>query len=142
MKETNEEMIKRLKEEELKDLKLRKEYLNKVNEVKKNSGLNKAMSELENMLEKDDTDDWVNKLNEKSAIADAKTEMLLENQQEELSLEEKAKKLLQQVKGVDENKVQKSNSLTLGDLEVNEEEKTDTENKSQNTDNNNSKTLL
>lgn len=83
-----EEERKRLKEqikqEELADLKQRKSFLNKVNEVKKQQPLVNAMNEIEKMAsgEGDDTNDWMNLLNQDTALMDAKTEMALSMEEE------------------------------------------------------------
>jgi len=90
-----EEERKRLKEqikqEELADLKQRKAFLNRVNEVKKQQPLTNALNEIEKMAsgEGDDTNDWLNLLNQDTALLEAKTEMSLEME------EEKQKKLEQ-----------------------------------------------
>jgi len=141
MKESNEEMIKRLKEEELKELKKRKEILEQVKQAKKMQSLNKSMQELEKLLENnDDTQEWIDKLNQKSLENEVKTEMFLENHKTTLSEEEmmieNAKKLIQLQKNNQVNNIEKAqkNSLTLGDEEF------DTQNKNNNQEQNLSNT--
>lgn len=133
MKETNEERIKRLKEEELNELKKRKAFLEQIKQAKKMQSLNNAMSELENMTSNDDTQEWIDKLGQETLINEAKTEMFLEKHKDALSeeeiMKENAKKLLEIMKNThmqnSENQIK--SSLTLGDQEFKVEYKSHTE---------------
>jgi hypothetical protein len=89
--EERNRLKEQIKQEELADLKQRKAFLNRVNEVKKQQPLTNALNEIEKMAsgEGDDTNDWLNLLNQETALMDAKTEMSLEME------EEKQKKLEQ-----------------------------------------------
>ncbi len=88
---TNEEKRQQLKEQYKQDLKLRKEFLEKARNLQKQNKINQALG---NMLEgfKDDSDDWIQKLNEDSALSEAKFEMALDAAAErEKQIEQMAK---------------------------------------------------
>jgi hypothetical protein len=76
---TGEEMRQKMKEEYKRDLRKRKEFLESVNEYKRTKKLSDAVVEIHNASEQDDTEVWVEKLNEKSAITEAKMEMALDS---------------------------------------------------------------
>lgn len=149
MKESNEEMIKRLKEEELKELKKRKEILERVKQQKKLQSLNKSMAELENLLENnDDTQEWIDKLNQETLENEVKTEMFLENHKTALSeeelMQENAKKLLQMMKNnqVSNTETTNKNSLTLGDSEFGIENKNEKQDENHSNSNDSKKSIL
>ena len=71
---SGEEKRRLMKEEFKKDLLQRKEFLQKVEQLKKQQTLRKAV---EGMTSEDDTDEWVNLLNQETAFKEAKTEMAL-----------------------------------------------------------------
>lgn len=73
---TGEEQRALMKEQYKADLRARKEFLQKVDELKRQQPVLKA---LESMNVEDDTDEWIQKLNEKSAISEAKMEMALDS---------------------------------------------------------------
>ncbi|MCS7076444.1 MAG: hypothetical protein NZ455_07035 [Bacteroidia bacterium] len=134
MEETNEEKIKRLKEEELKELKKRKAFLEQVKQAQKMQSLHKAMNELENMLQNDDTQEWMDKLNHQTIENEIKIEMALEKHKTSLSeeeiMQENAKKLLEIMKksNVANSEEKPTHSLTLGDQEFNSQDRTISEN--------------
>jgi lipopolysaccharide export LptBFGC system permease protein LptF len=72
---SGEEQRQLLKEQFKKDLREREAFLEKMKELKQEQKIVKA---LESMNPEDDTDEWINKLNEESAFSEAKTEMALE----------------------------------------------------------------
>jgi uncharacterized membrane protein len=72
---SGEEIRRKMKEEFKQDLRARKEFLEKVKRLRQTQRINEALS---NMSVDDDTDDWINKLNEETAFMDAKTELALE----------------------------------------------------------------
>lgn len=149
MKESNEDKIKRLKEEELKELKKRKEILQEIKQAQKMQSLHKSMAELENLLENnDDTQEWIDKLNQQTLENEVKTEMALENYKtiltEEEIMQENAKKLLQMMKNNQVNSTEKSqkNSLTLGDAEFGSENKNEQDNNHHSTPDDAKKSIL
>lgn len=73
---SSEEQRRLMKEQYKDDLRQRKEFLNKVNELKKQEPILKA---LENMQVEDDSDEWIAKLNQKSAMSEAKMEMAMDS---------------------------------------------------------------
>jgi hypothetical protein len=75
---TGEEMRQKMKEEYKRDLRKRKEFLDSVQEYKRTKKLSDAVVEIQSASE-DDTDVWVEKLNEKSAITEAKMEMAMDS---------------------------------------------------------------
>lgn len=72
---SGEEKRQKMKEEFKKELRARKEFLNKVKGLRRTQSINKA---LESMNVEDDTDQWIEKLNQETAFREAKTEMALE----------------------------------------------------------------
>lgn len=73
---SSEEQRERMKEEYKRELKARKEFLGKVNTLKQQQTLLNAM---EGMQYEDDSDEWINKLNQETAMREAKTEMAMES---------------------------------------------------------------
>jgi len=73
---SSEEQRRLMKEQYKQDLRMRKEFLDKVNELKKQEPVLKA---LESMQVEDDSDEWIAKLNQETALTEAKLEMALEN---------------------------------------------------------------
>lgn len=65
-----------MKEQFKKDLKERKDFLDKVENLRKLQNINNALS---NMQHEDDTDEWIGKLNEESAFTEAKMEIAMES---------------------------------------------------------------
>jgi len=86
---TGEEKRKILKEQYKRDLKLRKQFLEDAKRLQHSARLNKAVTELIDGVTKDDSEDWINKLNEESALSEAKMEMMFDD----LSTEDKIDKL-------------------------------------------------
>ncbi len=84
---TSEEYRNMLKEQYKKELREKKQFLDKVEQLKKQQTL---LNAIENMKPEDDSEDWVNKLNEETAFMEAKTELAL-------SLQEEQKKQLESV---------------------------------------------
>ena len=69
----------RMKEEFKQDLKLRQEFLNKVKESRNTQMLNDAVSNIVSAFGGDDSDEWIGKLNQETALNEAKVDMALEN---------------------------------------------------------------
>lgn len=69
---TSEEYRNMLKEQYKKDLRERKQFIQKVQELKKQEPLLKA---IEGLKVEDDSDEWIEKLNQQTAFMDAKTEL-------------------------------------------------------------------
>ena len=86
---TGEEKRRKLKEQYKKDLKLRKQFLEDAKRLQHSARLNKAVTELMDGVTKDDSEDWINKLNEESALSEAKMEMMFDD----LAAEDKVDKL-------------------------------------------------
>jgi hypothetical protein len=80
---SGEEKRALLKEEYKKELKLRREFLDKVEQKRKTAGAEKALADVLGLTESnpllgEDTDHWIGKLNQGSATAEAKIDMILE----------------------------------------------------------------
>jgi hypothetical protein len=76
---SGEEQRAKMKEEFKKDLRMRKQFLEDVKEHKRQKTLTDAVVEITTASEKDDTDVWVEKLNQESAMREAKMEMALDS---------------------------------------------------------------
>ncbi len=76
---SGEEQRAKMKEAYKDDLRKRKQFLEDVKEHKRVKTLSDAVIEITSANEKDDTDVWVEKLNEKSALSEAKMEMALDS---------------------------------------------------------------
>lgn len=76
---SGEEKRRAMKEQFKKDLQERKEFLRKTKNLRQLQNINRALGE---MTPQDDTDEWINKLNEESAFAEAKLEMAAESAKE------------------------------------------------------------
>jgi hypothetical protein len=76
---SSEEQRAKMKEEYKKDLRLRKQFLEDVKEHKRQKTLTDAVVEITSANEQDDTDVWVEKLNQESALTEAKMEMALDS---------------------------------------------------------------
>ena len=76
---TGEEKRKILKEQYKKELQLRKEYLEKVERLRKLKNVTGALTSMEGALN-DDSEDWIGKIDQETAIMEAKTEMALDSQ--------------------------------------------------------------
>ena len=86
---TGEEKRRLMKEQYKKDLKQRKAFLEDAKRLRHSARLNKAVSEMMDGVTKDDSDDWIQKLNEESALTEAKMEMFMDD----LTSEDKIDKL-------------------------------------------------
>lgn len=71
-------MRQKMKEEFKQDLRKRKEFLDSVKEFKRTKKLSDAVVEIQNATE-DDTDVWIEKVNQESALSEAKMEMALDS---------------------------------------------------------------
>ena len=96
---SGEEKRRRMKEEYKKELRARKEFLDKVNGLRRVQSINKALSD---MNVEDDSQEWIDKLNQESAFTEAKVEMAMESAR---LAEEDAKS--EQQKALDEAEMQK-----------------------------------
>lgn len=76
---TGEEMRQKMKEEFKQDLRKRKEFLDSVKEYKRTKTLSDAVVDISNAATQDDTDVWIEKVNEKSAITEAKMEVAMDS---------------------------------------------------------------
>ncbi len=81
---SSEEQRERMKEEYKRELKARKEFLGKVNTLKQQQTLLNAM---EGMQYEDDSDEWINKLNQETAMREAKVEMAMDTIGEDIPVE-------------------------------------------------------
>ena len=68
-----------MKEAYKKDLQQRKQFLDDVKEHKRQKTLTDAVIEITSANENDDTDVWIEQLNQKSALSEAKMEMALDS---------------------------------------------------------------
>jgi hypothetical protein len=75
---TGEEMRQKMKEEYKQDLRKRKEFLDSVKEYKRTKTLSDAVVDIQSGAE-DDTDVWIEKINEKTALSEAKMEMAMDS---------------------------------------------------------------
>ncbi|RMG30962.1 MAG: hypothetical protein D6730_01860 [Bacteroidetes bacterium] len=82
---TGEEKRRLLKEKYKEELKQRKEFLKKVEALKRSHKLNEAIQNITSGLN-DDTDDWISKLDEETALSEAKMEMALSEAQRQQEL--------------------------------------------------------
>lgn len=78
---TGEEKRREMKEQYKRDLKLRKEFLEKAKTLRSQQNINKAISEMMEGMN-DDSDDWINQLNQETALTEAKFEMALDQAKE------------------------------------------------------------
>jgi hypothetical protein len=90
---TGEEKRRILKEQYKRDLMLRKEFLEKAQNLQKTGKVTKALTEMASAVNNDDTDDWIGRLNEGSALTEAKMDMALD---EARSANQKLESLAQQ----------------------------------------------
>lgn len=121
---SGEEKRKKMKEQFKKELLQDLEFKRKVQEMKKMSQIQKA---LENMNYADDSDEWINKLNEKAAISDAKLEIAfddIEQKAKESKLEDELNKIIAE-EIVNETKNEMNAKKTLGDFGIDEEKQSD-----------------
>ena len=83
---TGEEKRKKLKEEMKasykRDLQKKKEFQEKMKTLRHTQKMNGAIGEIINGLTSDDSDDWINKLNQETALSEAKTEIALDQASE------------------------------------------------------------
>ena len=77
---TGEEKRRILKEQYKKDLQKRKEFLEGAKRLRHTKKLNDAVTDLTSSLTNDDSDEWIEKLNQESALTEAKMEMHLDEQ--------------------------------------------------------------
>lgn len=75
---TGEEKRQRLKEQYKRDLQLRKEFLDKAKGMRPQAKINQSLNEMMDAF-KDDSEEWIGKLNEGSALSEAKFEMALDS---------------------------------------------------------------
>lgn len=75
---TGEEKRQQLKEQYKQDLIQRKAFLEKVRQLSKIQRINKALSDMESAITGDDSDEWIQKLNQDSAINEAQLDMALD----------------------------------------------------------------
>lgn len=68
-----------MKEEYKQDLRKRKEFLDSVKEYKRTKTLSDAVVDISNASTQDDTDVWIEKVNEKAAITEAKMEVAMDS---------------------------------------------------------------
>ncbi len=73
---SGEEKRRRMKEQYKKELRERKEFLDKVKGLRRMQSINQA---LDQMNPEDDTQDWIDKLNQETAFNEARTEMAIES---------------------------------------------------------------
>lgn len=73
---SGEEKRRQLKEQFKQDLRERKAFLEQVQKLK---GQQKVLKAIEGLNPEDDTDEWINKLNEETAFNEAKMELALES---------------------------------------------------------------
>ena len=83
---TGEEKRKKLKEEMKaaykRDLQKKKEFLEKRKTLRHTQKMNGAIGEIISGLTSDDSDDWIEKINQETALSEAKTEMALDDASE------------------------------------------------------------
>ena len=116
---TGEEKRRQLKEQYKKDLKLRKEFLEKAKKLRNISNVNKALTEMTDGLT-DDSDDWISKINQETALTEAKLEMALDEASEtQKKLEDLAKEA--EMEKFSASEMVKQMKRELG-MEVEEEE--------------------
>ncbi|MEM7368834.1 MAG: hypothetical protein AAF587_09520 [Bacteroidota bacterium] len=144
---TGEEKRKKLKEEMKaaykRDLQKKKEFLEQTKRLRHSKKMNDAISDLTSDLLNDDTDDWINKLNQDAALSEAKLDIHLDEASstsqklEKLAKEAEAEKfsaaqLLKDMKremGLLEDEDEKAKS-DASEEETSEEEKKDPPSKS------------
>ncbi|MEM7514272.1 MAG: hypothetical protein AAF388_25325, partial [Bacteroidota bacterium] len=116
---TGEEKRRQLKEQYKKDLKLRKEFLEKAKKLRNMSNVNKALTEMTDGLT-DDSDEWISKINQETALTEAKLEMALDEASEtQQKLEDLAKEA--EMEKFSASEMVKQMKRELG-MEVEEEE--------------------
>ncbi|MEL6194708.1 MAG: hypothetical protein AAFR66_21795 [Bacteroidota bacterium] len=121
---TGEEKRRQLKEQYKKDLKLRKEFLEKAKKLRNMSNVNKALTEMTDGLT-DDSDEWISKINQETALTEAKLEMALDEASEtQKKLEDLAKEA--EMEKFSASEMVKQMKRELG-MEVEEEEVTEEE---------------
>lgn len=74
--EYRRQLKEQIKQEAKADLQKRKEFLNAVEQAKHSEKLRQAV---EGLVPTDDSDEWIAKLNQQTAVNEAKTEMALDN---------------------------------------------------------------
>jgi hypothetical protein len=77
---SGEEIRQKMKEEYKKDLRARKEFLGKVEELRQKQQLTNAFVEITE-AGNDDTDEWIAKINQETALNEAKAEVAYESAQ-------------------------------------------------------------
>ncbi len=80
---TPEEKRRLLKEQYKKDFKERKEFLKNVEKYRQSKKLNDAIQDMTSGLLGDDSDDWISKLNQDTAVTEAKIEMAIDEAKEQ-----------------------------------------------------------
>ena len=125
---TGEEKRRQLKEQYKKDLKLRKEFLEKAKKLRNMSNVNKALTEMTDGLT-DDSDEWISKINQETALTEAKLEMALDEASEtQKKLEDLAKEA--EMEKFSASEMVKQMKRELG-MEVEEEEATEEKTKAE-----------
>ena len=85
---TGEEKRRLLKEQYKKELQERRAFIEKAKALRKMQRINKAITNMESAMH-DDSDEWIDILNQETALSEAKMEMMME----EASLSQEKKKL-------------------------------------------------
>lgn len=80
---TGEEKRRLLKEQYKKDLQKRKAFLDQARSLRKMNTMNKSVSDIVDGFNQDDSDDWIQQLNQESALTEAKLEMALETAEDQ-----------------------------------------------------------
>jgi hypothetical protein len=90
---TGEEQRRQLKEQYKQDLRKRKEFLEKTKQLRQMRIINKSVGDMIEGM-KDDSQDWIDKLNEGTALSEAKLDIALDQATtEELQIENLAKEI-------------------------------------------------
>ncbi|MDB4286110.1 hypothetical protein N9933_02300 [bacterium] len=126
---TGEEKRRQLKEQFKKDLRKRKEFLEKTNQLRQMRNINKSVGDMIEGI-KDDSDEWINKLNEGTALSEAKLDIALDQAStEELQLENLAQEIEMEKMNAQLMVEQMKRELGLSTVEVEVEEETETSEK-------------
>ena len=84
---TGEEKRQKLKEQYKKELLERRAFIEKAKALRKMQRINKALTDMESAMH-DDSDQWIDILNQETALSEAKMEMMMEDAALEVSEEE------------------------------------------------------
>lgn len=91
-KMSSEEKRRLLKEQYKRDFQKRKEFLKDVEKYKHSKKLNDAIQNITSGLTNEDSDDWISKLNEETALTEAKMEMAIDEAKEQQQMLEQLAK--------------------------------------------------